>query len=118
MKSLIGVCTCLLLGPAVAADKTFATGLSDSAAVPMHRYLVQRRFVRAVDRVDAPGAAKVNATNSQFGVRWVLSYVNVDRTITYTLYEGPSRAAVRAAASANGMSIDGITEVPLMLPRE
>lgn len=118
MKSLIGVCACLLLSSAGAADELLATGLSDSAAVPMHRYLVQRRFLRAVDAVDAPETAKVNATNAQFGVRWVLSYVNVDRTITYTLYEGPSRAAVRAAVSANGISIDGITEVPLMLPRE
>ena len=114
MKTLIGVCACLLLSSAGAADELLATGLSDSAAVPMHRYLVQRRFVRAV----ATRYDKVNATNAQFGVRWVLSYVNVDRTITYTLYEGPSRAAVRAAVSANGISIDGITEVPLMLPRE
>jgi Protein of unknown function (DUF4242) len=118
MKCLIGVCACLLLGPAVAADKMLAIRVSDSAAVPTHRYLVQQRFVRAVDAVDVPEAAKVNATNAQFGVRWVLSYLNVDRTLTYTLYEAPSRAAVRAAASANGMSIDGITEVPLILPRE
>ena len=49
-------------------------------------------------------------------MRWLLSYFSADRTTTYSVYEGPSKAAVRAAASANGTSIDGITEVPLIVP--
>lgn len=117
MRTLTILCGCLMLGSAFAADELVPAALTETASVPMHRYLVQRTFPRgAVDGMDAAAKAKINATNAQFGVRWLLSYVSVDRTTTYSVYEGPSKAAVRAAASANGTSIDGITEVPLIVP--
>jgi hypothetical protein len=40
---------------------------------------------------------------------------NSAKTKTYCIYEGPSEAAIRKAATANGLPIDFITEVPVTL---
>jgi len=48
-------------------------------------------------------------------VHWVMSYANAEMTRTNCVYEGPSEAAIRQAASANGLPIDSITEVPVTL---
>ena len=81
-----------------------------------HRYLVERTFPQgALDGLDAALKAKVNANNSKLGVRWVVSYANSSKTKTYCVYEGPSEAAIRKAAVANGLPVDSITEVPVTL---
>jgi hypothetical protein len=41
-----------------------------------------------------------------------MSYANAAKTETYRIYEGPSEAAIRQAATANALPIDSITEVP------
>ena len=116
MRTLTTLCGCLMLGSAFAADELVPAALTETASVPMHRYLVQRTFPRgAIDGMDAAAKAKINATTAQFGVRWLPSYVSADRTTTYSVYEAPVRRRC-AAASANGTSIDGITEVPLIVP--
>jgi Protein of unknown function (DUF4242) len=48
-------------------------------------------------------------------VRWLMSYANAAKTKTYCVYEGPSEDAIRKAASANGLPVDSITEVPVTL---
>jgi predicted dinucleotide-utilizing enzyme len=89
---------------------------SEEAAGENHRYLVERTFAPgALDGLDAAGKAKVNTTNARFGVHWVTSYANADKTKTYCIYEGPSAAAVRKAASANAIPVDAVTEVPVTL---
>jgi hypothetical protein len=42
-------------------------------------------------------------------------YANADKTMTYCIYEGPSEAAIRNAASANAIPVDAVTEVPVTL---
>jgi hypothetical protein len=80
------------------------------------RYLVERTFAPgALDGLDAAGKVKVNSTNDKFGVTWVKSYANANRTKTYCLYEGPSEVAVRQAAKANGIPVDRVMEVPVTL---
>lgn len=37
------------------------------------------------------------------------------KTLTACIYEGPSEAAIRQAASANKLPVDSITEVPVTL---
>lgn len=87
-----------------------------AAPATQHRYLIERTFAPgALDGLDTAGKAKVNATNARFGVQWVTSYANADKTKTYCIYEWPSEAAVRKAASANDIPVDTITEVPVTL---
>jgi len=82
----------------------------------MKRYMVERTFPKgALDGVDAAVKAKVNKNNSGFGVNWVMSYANADKTKTYCIYEGPDEDAIRNAAAANSLPVDRITEVPVTL---
>lgn len=85
----------------------------DVAEKTQHRYLIQRTFpAGALEGLDPAKKAAVNKTNAQYGVTWVKSYANADKTKTYCIYEGPDETAIRKAAKANGMSVDSIAEVP------
>ena len=89
---------------------------SPAKAGAAHRYVVERTFpAGALDGLDAALKAKVNANNARFGVHWVMSYANATKTKTYCVYEGPSETAIRQAATANGLPVDSITEVPVTL---
>jgi hypothetical protein len=80
----------------------------------MHRYMIERTFpAGALDGLDSAAKAKVNATNSKYGAQWVTSYANSGKTKTYCVYNAADEAAVRAAAKANGIPVDKVTEVPL-----
>jgi len=87
---------------------------SGQLSAGMHRYLIERTFpAGALEGLDSATKAKVNATNSQFGAQWVTSYANAGKTKTYCIYNAADEAAVRAAAKANGLPVDSITEVPV-----
>ncbi|MFL6600313.1 MAG: nickel-binding protein [Steroidobacteraceae bacterium] len=87
---------------------------SGSVPAGMHRYMIERTFpAGALDGLDSAAKAKVNATNSKFGAQWVTSYANSGKTKTYCVYNAADEAAVRAAAKANGIPVDKVTEVPL-----
>ena len=87
-----------------------------SASSGSHRYLVERTLTSgALKNMDAAAKAKTIATDARFGVHWVTSYASADKTKTYWIYEAPNEAAVRKAASANGMPADTVTEVPVVL---
>ena len=102
--------TVLLFGTAAA----LAADLSKAGN--HHRYVIERSFPKgALDGLDADAKAQVNRNNAQFGVKWVMSYANADRTRTFCIYEGPSEGAIRAAAKANKLPVDAITEVPVTL---
>ena len=80
------------------------------------RYMIERTFPKgALDGLDATAKAGVNANNEQFGVSWVTSYANADKTKTFCIYEGPSEDAIRQAAAANNIPVVAITEVPVTL---
>ena len=113
MNTLTGLLGSLLLGATVLASAdTSAPAVTNGS----HRYVVERTFpAGALDGLDAALKAKVNANNAKFGVHWVMSYANAAKTKTYCIYEGPSEAAVRKAATANGLPVDSITEVPVTL---
>jgi len=116
MRILTATLASLMLTDAFAADQITKAASTEPGTAPLHRYLVQRSFpTGTLDSVDSKAKAKLNEVNAQYGVRWVMSYVNAEKTRTYSVYEGPSKAAVRAAASANGLSVEGITEVPQIL---
>lgn len=112
MKSLTMTLGAMWLGMLVTAG-------AQNPAPPQaatHRYVVERTFpAGALEGLDAAVKAKVNANNSKFGVRWVMSYANAAKTKTYCVYEGPDEAAIRQAATANKLPVDSITEVPVTL---
>ena len=100
-----------------AGHPAHAVPASNAAPVGKNRrFLVERTFAPgALDGLDAAGKTKVNSTNDKFGVTWVKSYANADRTKTYCVYEGPNEGAVRQAAKANGIPVDRVMEVPVTL---
>jgi hypothetical protein len=119
MKMLLALLPVLFLSQAFAADvsdEPAAKPQAPHAANAAHRYLIERTFPPgALNGLNAAGKAKINATNAQFGVRWVTSYANAGKTKTYCIYEAPNETAVRQAATANGIPVDSVTEVPVTL---
>lgn len=110
--AVTALCALALTGFAVAN----ATSAKNGAASANHRYLIQRSFPQgALDGLDAATKAKVNQTNAKFGVEWLMSFANGDKTKTFCIYEGPTEAAIRQAAQANHLPVDTITEVPVTL---
>ena len=113
MKTRTALLGAWLLGASVLASADTA---APAAANGSHRFVVERTFpAGALDGLDAALKAKVNANNARFGVHWVMSYANAAKTRTYCIYEGPSEASIRQAATANGLPVDSITEVPVTL---
>src|SRR5438876_11317113 len=116
MKALIALLPLLFLGQAFADAPAQPAPASSPASKPAHRYLIERTFPPgALNGLNAAGKAKINATNARYGVRWVTSYANAGKTKTYCIYEAPSEAAVREAATANNIPVDTVTEVPVTL---
>lgn len=82
----------------------------------LHRFMVVRTFApKALDGLDAAAKQSVNEKNTQAGVNWVYSFANADKTKTFCVYDGPNEAAVRKAAQANGIPVDYVVEVPVVL---
>jgi hypothetical protein len=115
-KALIALVPVLLIARAFAADAPAAPAAATASKDTIHRYLIERTFpAGALDGLDSAGKVKINSTNAQFGVRWVMSYANAAKTKTYCVYEAPNETAVRQAATANGIPVDSVTEVPVTL---
>ncbi|MGH8216095.1 MAG: DUF4242 domain-containing protein [Rhodanobacteraceae bacterium] len=117
MKRLLVV----LFGMLVVAAAAPALALSGHAtagsnAPTMHRYLIKRTFpAGALDGLDLAAKRKVNATNTQYHVKWVRSYATADKNLTFCIYEAPNEQAIREAAKANGIPVDQIFQVPVTL---
>jgi hypothetical protein len=86
----------------------------------MPRYIVQRTFEAGleipVDDAGAKTCLAVGAGNAGFGVNWLHSYVSLDKTATFCVYDAPSPEAIRQAAEVNGLPVDKITEVSVLDP--
>lgn len=86
----------------------------------MARFVVQRTFSDGLAvPITSDGARSclaIVANNGEENVTWVTSYVSVDRTITYCIYDGPDVDSIRRAATANGLPIDAISEVRVLDP--
>src|SRR3984957_16943688 len=112
MKLTIATLSLLIFSPVFAADPPAITA-AYTPSKSEHRYLIERTFpAGALDGLDAAGKVKINQTNAKYGVHWVMSYANAEKTKTYCVYEAPSEAAVRDAAQANKIPVDKVTEGP------
>lgn len=86
----------------------------------MPRYLVERTFPESLAiPMNEEGTAvcrSVAAKNAEDLVTWVHSYVTLDKTKTFCVYDGPSPEAIRRAARRNNLPVDRITEVSVLDP--
>lgn len=73
-------------------------------------FMIERRFAEEFEPSPA-GAADVNLVNDQEGVRWLHSFVAIDKRKTYCLYEAPTIEAILRAARRAGIPADIIVEV-------
>jgi hypothetical protein len=109
------------LGAASPPKSAPTLGADTAPAVPvpkagLRRFMVVRTFpAGALDGLDAAGKKAVNACNATFGVHWVHSYANPDKTKTFCIYDGPSEKAIRDAATANKIPLDDVVEIPVVL---
>jgi hypothetical protein len=86
----------------------------------MPRYLVERSFPDglAIPMNDEGTSVcqAVVANNAEDLVTWVHSYVTLDRSRTFCVYDGPSPEAIRRAARRNRLPVDRIIEVNVLDP--
>jgi hypothetical protein len=86
----------------------------------MPRYVVRRTFPDGLAIPPTPDGAKsclaVVDNNAEEGVTWVTSYVSLDSTRTYCIYDAPSPEAIERAATASGLPVDSVTEVRVLDP--
>jgi Protein of unknown function (DUF4242) len=84
------------------------------------RFLVRRTFPEGLAiPVTADGAKTclgVVENNAEESVTWITSYVSIDHTKTFCIYDGPSPESVEPAALANGLPVDSISEVRVLDP--
>ena len=50
-------------------------------------YLIERNFAEQLE-VTADEAARINLINDEESVRWLISFLSVDKKKTFCLYEG------------------------------
>ena len=86
----------------------------------MSRFIVERTFPDGLEIPTTEHGAKtcleVVENNAEERVTWVTSFVSVDKTRTYCVYDAPDPDAIRRAAAANGLPIDSIAEVRVLDP--
>ncbi|HEX3957192.1 MAG TPA: DUF4242 domain-containing protein [Trebonia sp.] len=73
-------------------------------------FVIERRFAEDVDLSEEDVRA-INLVNDEEDVRWLYSFLSVDRRKTYCLYEASSIEAVRRAAVRAGLPADVVIEV-------
>ncbi|MDQ0893482.1 DUF4242 domain-containing protein [Agromyces ramosus] len=76
----------------------------------MPYFIIERNYAEDVP-VPLEAAPGLNLINDEEDVRWLYSFLSVDRRRSYCLYEAPSIEAIRAAAVRAGIPADVITEV-------
>lgn len=77
-------------------------------------FMIERRFA---DELEASPEAieEINRVNDDESVRWLYSFLSVDKRKTYCLYEAESAAAIQRAAERVGLPADVIVEVTGLL---
>jgi hypothetical protein len=78
-------------------------------------FMIERRYADVLE-LTADKAAGVNRINADEGVRWLYSFLSVDKRKTYCLYEAPNEDAIREAARRNGIPADAIVAVGELNP--
>jgi hypothetical protein len=84
------------------------------------RYMVERTFPDGLhiptNSSGAQACLNVVGKNATSSVTWVHSYVSADKKKTFCIYDGPDGAAIREAATQNGLPVDTVTPVSVLDP--
>lgn len=75
----------------------------------MPMFLIERNFAEEIE-LD-PDNPLIREVNDDVGVRWLYSFLSLDRKKTYCLYEAPSAEAVREAARRANVPADVVIQV-------
>ncbi len=73
-------------------------------------FMIERNFAEQLT-VTPEEAAVINEINDDENVRWLISFLSVDKKKTFCLYEAPTSEAIRQAAVRSGIPADSIVEV-------
>lgn len=76
----------------------------------MPLFLIEVNFARKL-QVSPDGAAEISEISDQEGIRWLISFLSMDRKKTFCLYEAASAEAIRLAAEQAGIPADVIIEI-------
>ncbi len=86
----------------------------------MARFIVERTFPAGLavpmTAEGAEGLGRIVAINADKGVTWVHSYVTMDKTKTWCVYDAPSPEAIRQVARLNKLPVESITAVTVLDP--
>jgi hypothetical protein len=86
----------------------------------MPRYVIEREFPDQfripMDDAGANACLAVVESNLTDQVTWIQSYVSVDKTRTFCVYDAPSPEAIRRAAGRSKLPVGRITEVRVLDP--
>ena len=76
----------------------------------MALFLIERNFAEKL-QVTPEDAAQINEINAEENIRWVISFLSIDKKRTFCLYEAASAEAIRKAAERAGIPADVIIEI-------
>jgi hypothetical protein len=79
-----------------------------SDLVPL--FLIERNFARKLE-VSPNGTAEISEITDQESIRWLISFLSMDRKKTFCLYEAASAADIRTAADRAGIPADVIIKI-------
>jgi len=75
----------------------------------MPLFLIERNFAEEIE-LD-PDDPHIREINEDVGVRWLYSFLSLDRKKTYCLYEAPDAEAIREAARRANVPADVVIPV-------
>jgi hypothetical protein len=73
-------------------------------------FLIERKFAEKLE-VTPEGAGAINEINDEESVRWLISFLSVDKKKTFCLYEAASAEAILKAARRASIPADRIIEI-------
>ena len=75
----------------------------------MPMFMIERKFAEKI-ALD-PENEVILKINEEVGVKWLYSFLSLDKKKTYCLYEAPNAEAVREAARRANMPADTVIQV-------
>ncbi|MFD7023260.1 DUF4242 domain-containing protein [Promicromonospora sukumoe] len=76
----------------------------------MPLFVIERTYAERVDPY-LGAYEELNEINASEGVRWLFSFLSLDRRKSYCLYEAPNAELILSAADAAGVPADRVVEV-------
>ena len=73
-------------------------------------FMIERRYAEQLD-LSADELRELTEINDDEQVRWLYSFLSVDRRKTYCLYDAVDPEAIRRAAVRAGLPADSVVEI-------